>query len=94
METLKAICINDKGRPADYVGPWIEKGTTYTVTKVVKLVKHHMALGFQLEEVQFPEGSKYKYFLAARFRPQTEDDENAEAAFEELMESIAVTVLD
>jgi hypothetical protein len=53
-----------------------------------------MALGFEIEEVRFPEGSKYKYFLAARFRPQTEDDENAEAAFEDLMESISVTVLD
>ena len=94
METLKAICINDKGRPADYVGPWIEKGVTYTVTEVVKLAKHHMALGFKIEEVKLPEESKYKYFLASRFRPQNEDDENAEAAFEELMEEIAVTVLD
>lgn len=94
METFKAICINDKGKPVDYVGQWIEKGATYTVTEVVRLAKHHMALGFKIEEIPFPEGSKYKYFLAARFRPQTEDDENAEAAFEELMESIAVTVLD
>lgn len=94
METFKAICINDKGKPTDYVGQWIEKGATYTVTEVVRLAKHHMALGFKIEEIPLPEGSKYKYFLAARFRPQTEDDENAEAAFEELIDSIAVTVLD
>lgn len=94
METFKVICINDKGKPADYVGQWIEKGETYTVTEVVRLAKHHMALGFKIAEVPLPEESRYKYFLAARFRPQTEDDENAESAFEELMESIAVTVLD
>jgi hypothetical protein len=88
MESFKVVCINDNARPLKYNGQWIEKGEIYTVIDAKYLAQQRMAVGYKLEEIDMPSDSPYQYFLANRFRPLTEDDMEAEAALEELMQEV------
>ena len=88
MESFKVVCINDNARPLKYNGQWIEKGEIYTVIDAKYLAQQRMTIGYKLEEREMPLDSPYQYFLANRFRPLTEDDMEAEAALEELMQEV------
>lgn len=88
MESFKVVCINDNARPLKYNGQWIEKGEIYTVIDAKYLAQQRMTVGYKLEEIDMPLESPYQYFLANRFRPLTEDDMEAEAALEELMQEV------
>ena len=67
---------------------WLKKGSVYTVIKVVKLTRQHMAIAYGLEEIEMPPNCEYKYFLSNRFRPYNEDDALAEKLMEELIEEL------
>jgi len=86
METFRVVCINDKAKPADYFGDWIEKGEVYTVIDAKYLARQRMSIGYKLEEVYRPSDSPYQYFMSNRFRPYTEEDVMLEYALEELLE--------
>jgi len=45
-----------------------------------------MTIGYKFAELEIPEECEYKFFLANRFRPCSEDDELAAEAVEELLE--------
>lgn len=87
MEHFKVVCVNDKAKPADYFGEWVEKGEVYTVIDAKYLAKQRMSIGYKLEEIYMPEECKYQYFLSNRFRPYTDEDAMIEEALEELLES-------
>lgn len=87
METFRVVCVNANARPAEFPAHlWVEKGEVYTVVDAKYLAKQHMAMGYKLAEIELPEDSKYKFFLANRFRPYTEDDALAEEAVAELLQ--------
>lgn len=86
METFRVVCVNDKAKPADYFGEWIEKGEVYTVIDAKYLARQRMSIGYKLAEVDRPRESPYQYFMANRFRPYTEEDAMLEYALEELLE--------
>lgn len=86
METFRVVCVNDKAKPADYFGEWIEKGEVYTVIDAKYLARQRMSIGYKLAEVDRPSESPYQYFMANRFRPYTEEDAMLEYALEELLE--------
>lgn len=86
METFRVVCINASARPAEFPAHlWVEKGEVYTVVDAKYLVKQHMAIGYKFAEIELPEDCKYKFFLANRFRPCTDDDAMAEEAVAELL---------
>ena len=89
METFRVVCINANARPADFPAHlWVEKGEIYTVVNAKYLAKQHMAMGYQLSEIELTDDCKYKFFLANRFRPYTEDDALAEVAVESLLQEM------
>ena len=89
MDNFKVVCINDKGMPESLPKScWLKKGSVYTVIKVVKLTRQHMAIAYGLEEIEMPANCEYKYFLSNRFRPYSEDDAIAEKLVEELIEEL------
>lgn len=89
METFRVVCINANARPADFPAHlWVEKGEIYTVVNAKYLAKQHMAMGYQLSEIELTDDCKYKFFLANRFRPHTEDDALAEVAVESLLQEM------
>ena len=86
MESFKVVCINDKGRPTNYVGEWIQKDSVYTVVEVKFLINQRMAAGFRLAEVNMGEESPYQFFCSNRFRPYDQTD--SEAWTEEVLEEL------
>lgn len=64
---FKAMCINDKNRPAEIpVEKWVVEEDWYTVVKVVQM--SNGVLGFVLEEITLTEDNyPYKSFGAHRF---------------------------
>ncbi len=89
METFRVVCVNSNARPADFPAHlWIDKGEIYTVVDAKYLAKQHMAMGYKLSEIELPDDCKYKFFLANRFRPYTDDDAEAEAAVESLLQEV------
>lgn len=86
MEHFKVVCVNDKAKPAEYFGEWIEKGEVYTVIDAKYLARQRMSIGYKLEEIYMPAESPYQYFLSNRFRPYTDEDAMLEYALEELLE--------
>ena len=86
MENFKVICVNDKAKPKGFIGKWVEKNKIYTVVDAKNLAKQRMTIGYKFAEIEIPEESEYKFFLANRFRPCSEDDELAATAVEELIE--------
>ncbi len=86
MEYFKVVCVNDKAKPSQYFGDWIEKGEIYTVIDAKHLANQRMSIGYKLEEIEMPSESPYQYFMANRFRPYTDEDAMLEYALEELLE--------
>lgn len=86
MENFKVICVNDKAKPKGFIGQWVEKNKIYTVVDAKNLANQRMTIGYKFAEIEIPEESEYKFFLANRFRPCSEDDELAATAVEELIE--------
>jgi hypothetical protein len=68
---MKAICIDDKKRPAKIQpSEWIKEGETYTITKVIKMGLQDGKYGVLLKEVQLSsESFPYEYYDADRFLP-------------------------
>jgi hypothetical protein len=86
MEQFRVVCVNDKAKPKDFYGEWIETGEVYTVVDAKYLAKQRMSIGYKLAEIDLPSESPYQFFMANRFRPYTEDDAMLEYALEELLE--------
>lgn len=83
---MRVVCVNDKMKPAGVPDTsWIKKDEVYTVLEAAKMARQRNTIGYKLEEVSFPSNSEYQYYTASRFRPYTEDDDNAERAVEELL---------
>jgi len=68
---MRAICIDDKKRPAKILqSEWIKEGETYTITKVIKMGLQDGKYGVLLKEVQLSaESFPYEYYDADRFLP-------------------------
>ena len=80
------MCVNDKAKPKDFFGEWVETGEVYTVVDAKYLAKQRMSIGYKLAEIDLPSESPYQFFMANRFRPYTEEDAMMEEALEELLE--------
>lgn len=87
---MKAICIDDKNRPAKVPqNEWIVEGETYTITKIVRMGLQDNKFGVLLKEVQLSSQSfPYELYDADRFIPldlkiyQKEEEIVKEADFE------------
>ena len=68
---MKAICIDDKKRPAKILpSEWIREGETYTITRVIRMGLQDGKYGVLLKEVQLSaESFPYEYYDADRFLP-------------------------
>ena len=88
MESFRVVCVNDKAKPSNFVGDWIQRDEIYTVVDAKHLTRQRMTLGYKLAEVNISDHSPYQFFLSNRFRPLSEEDEIMERALEELMEEV------
>jgi len=87
---MKAICIDDKNRPAKVPqNEWIVEGETYTITKIVRMGIQDNKFGVLLKEVQLSSQSfPYELYDADRFIPldikiyEKEEETVKEADFE------------
>jgi hypothetical protein len=87
---MKAICIDDKNRPAKVPQhEWIVEGETYTITKIVRMGLQDNKFGVLLKEVQLSSQSfPYELYDADRFIPldikiyEKEEETVKEADFE------------
>jgi hypothetical protein len=93
MESFRVVCVNDKAKPNDFVGDWIQRDEIYTVVDAKHLTRQRMTLGYKLAEVNISDHSPYQFFLSNRFRPLSEEDEMMERALEELMEEVEDVVI-
>ena len=93
MENFRVVCVNDKAKPNDFVGDWIQRDEIYTVVDAKHLTRQRMTLGYKLAEVNISDHSPYQFFLSNRFRPLSEEDEMMERALEELMEEVEDVVI-
>ena len=68
---MKAICIDASNKPAKISqNEWIKEGTTYTITKVIKMGIQDGVYGVLLKEVQLSQQSfPYEFYDADRFIP-------------------------
>lgn len=82
---MRVICINDKGRPADFTGDWVEKDEVYEVIAATNLANYGIP-GFKLKGMRLD--PPYEYYLSTRFRPYTQEDMEAEEAVKKLLEEI------
>lgn len=88
---MKVVCINAKNKPEEIpTNLWLERDEMYTVLKVQKMAKQNNLMSFVLEEIKLPAEHKYDSFISNRFRPATEDDMDAIAAVEKLLEEVEV----
>lgn len=85
MESFRVVCLNDKHKPKEFIGDWIEKGEVYTVIEAKYLARQRNTIGYRFAELNISEDSMYQFFLANRFRPYSDDDAEAEKAVEELL---------
>ena len=69
---MKAICIDASNKPAKISqNEWIKEGTTYTITKVIKMGIQDGVYGVLLKEVQLSQQSfPYEFYDADRFTPK------------------------
>lgn len=93
MESFRVVCVNDKAKPNNFVGDWIQRDEIYTVVDAKHLTRQRMTLGYKLAEVNISDHSPYQFFLSNRFRPLSEEDEMMERALEELMEEVEDVVI-
>lgn len=93
MESFRVVCVNDKAKPNDFVGDWIQRDEIYTVVDAKHLTRQRMTLGYKLAEVNISDHSPYQFFLSNRFRPLSEEDEMMERALEELMEEVEDVII-
>ena len=93
MESFRVVCVNDKAKPNDFVGDWIQRDEIYTVVDAKHLTRQRMTLGYKLAEVNISDHSPYQFFLSNRFRPLSEEDEMMERALEDLMEEVEDVVI-
>jgi len=68
---MKCICIDSSNKPAKISqDEWIKEGTTYTITKIIKMGIQDGVYGVLLKEVQLSQQSfPYEYYDADRFIP-------------------------
>jgi len=91
MDNFRVVCINDKAMPKEFPAScWLKKGETYTVVDARYLARQHMSIGYKLAEVEIPQDCAYQYFLSNRFRPCSDEDQEAEEAVRELLEGAEV----
>lgn len=65
---VKAICINDAGRPKEIpIEKWVEKGETYNVKHVYNMVKQEMILGCDLWEINLKGCDPFLCYKLDRF---------------------------
>lgn len=93
MESFRVVCVNDKAKPNNFVGDWIQRDEIYTVVDAKHLTRQRMTLGYKLAEVNISDHSPYQFFLSNRFRPLSDEDEMMERALEELMEEVEDVVI-
>jgi hypothetical protein len=86
MEKFRVVCVNDKAKPNNFVGAWLKSGEIYTVVDAKYLSRQKMSIGYKLAEIDLSPESPYQFFLSNRFRPYNDEDEQLEAALEELLE--------
>ena len=88
---FKVVCINDKGRPHEIPQHlWVERDEMYSVLSVQRMAKQPGVMGFVLAEIELPANGKFDSFDSKRFRPATDDDFNAIAALEQLLEEVGI----
>lgn len=68
---MKAVCIDGSNKPKKIPdSEWITEGTTYTITRVVRMGLEKNKFGVLLKEVQLSSQSfPYELYDAARFLP-------------------------
>ena len=65
---VKAVCIDDKNKPAEIPQEkWIKKGETYHVKHVYNMVKQGMMLGCDLWEINLKGCDPYGCYRLSRF---------------------------
>lgn len=79
MESFQVVCINAASKPREIPGHlWVEKDEIYTVIEVKTMMLQGRSLGFVLKELPLGEDCfPYEAFSSHRFRPLTEEDEEA-----------------
>ena len=68
---MKAVCIDSSNKPNKIPSSeWITEGTTYTITRIVRMGLEKNKFGVLLKEVQLSSQSfPYELYDAARFLP-------------------------
>ena len=68
---MKAVCIDSSNKPKKIPSSeWITEGTTYTITRIVRMGLEKNKFGVLLKEVQLSSQSfPYELYDAARFLP-------------------------
>jgi len=68
---MKAVCIDSSNKPKKIPdSEWITEGTTYTITRIVRMGLEKNKYGVLLKEVQLSSQSfPYELYDAARFLP-------------------------
>jgi hypothetical protein len=88
-ERFKVVCIDNSNRPSNVdLSNWVEMHETYTVIHASYMSRQNNIIGFRLKEVSLPAGIEYEFFKAARFRPFSELDAQAEDALVQLMQEV------
>jgi hypothetical protein len=88
-ERFKVVCIDNSNRPSGIkASNWIDKDETYTVVYACYMSRQNNIIGFKLNEVSLPVGGEYEFFKAARFRPFSELDAEAEEAMFQLLQEV------
>ena len=97
MEEFKVVCVNAQGKPKEIPGHlWVEKDEIYTVIEVKTMRLQNSMLGFVLKEIPLCDDCfPYECFASPRFRPLTEEDEEAaEFAKQAVMEILEMDEID
>ncbi len=97
MEEFKVVCVNAQGKPKEIPGHlWVEKDEIYTVIEVKTMRLQNSMLGFVLKEIPLGDDCfPYECFASPRFRPLTEEDEEAaEFAKQAVMEILEMDEID
>ena len=68
---MRAVCIDSSNKPKKIPSSeWITEGTTYTITRIVRMGLEKNKFGVLLKEVQLSSQSfPYELYDAARFLP-------------------------
>lgn len=90
---MKVVCINGKNKPKNIPDKnWVFEEEIYTIDKIFKVLNASQPgmIGVTLKEVSLPKDSGYEVYQLNRFRPATDEDFEALAAMEQLLEELEI----